>query len=302
LLDIAGLKSWFGDLLSPERGPAAAVRRSPPLAMGQAAPPDEQANQESAPDLTWPPARLALAERLWGEGFVSPGGPAAVLQLVNPMGLSGADTLLLLGAGPFGAARAIAGTFHCWVEGYERDPELQALALARAEQAGMKKRASTQLLDAAAKFRAKSASHALSLHSITDTAAIGPLLGGLAAAMRPGGQFAMVELVTSGDLDDATGRRWLALEGRRAPPPAATAISAELARLSFDIRIADDISGRHVQEVLTGWAGLLEDVRAERPGRAWARQMVAEAEPWLLRLKLIEAKRLQVVRWQAIRP
>jgi hypothetical protein len=111
----------------------------------------------------------------------------------------------------------------------------------------------------------------------------------------------LVELVADGDLDDAIGRRWLALERRSAPPPPQAPIGAELRRLSFDVRIVDDISGRHVQEVMTGWVRLLEAIKAERPSRARARLMVAEAELWLLRVKLMDAKRLRLVRWQAIR-
>ena len=299
VLDLGGLKRWFGDLRFLEPDGAADKRPSTPRPIPVLA--QQEAGAEGIPDATWHPARLALVERLWGDGFIAPGGAADVLQLVNPMGLTGADTLLLLGAGPFGAARAIAGGFHCWVEGYERDATLLAVAQSRAEQAGLKKRAPTQLLNSASKFRAKSASHAVSLQSIGDADAVGPVLAGVAGAMRPGGQLGMVELVVDGDLEDAIGKRWLELEQRSAPPPAQASIGGELRHLSFDVRIVDDISSRHVQSVLTGWMGFLQGVKAERPSRAQAQLMVAEAESWLLRLKLIDAKRLRVMRWQAIR-
>ena len=54
----------------------------------------------------WPQARIAVAESLWGEGFLFPGGEEETLRLVKPLGLSAAAGLLLVGAGAGGPARA----------------------------------------------------------------------------------------------------------------------------------------------------------------------------------------------------
>ena len=59
-------------------------------------------------DPVWPSARIGVAEALWGEGFLFPGGGAEVLRLAKPLGLSAASSLLLIGAGSGGPPRCIA--------------------------------------------------------------------------------------------------------------------------------------------------------------------------------------------------
>ena len=140
-VDLDRVKRWFG---GGAGGGAAAPAAPDSAASPVAVPPSSRSVVTPLP--AWHAERVALAEKLWGEGFVRPGGAEEVLHLVNPMGLSGADTLLLLGAGPFGAAHSVANARKCWVEGYERDPDLLALAQHRAEMAGLQKRAPTHPL------------------------------------------------------------------------------------------------------------------------------------------------------------
>jgi hypothetical protein len=66
-------------------------------------------------DPVWPSARISVAEALWGEGFLFPGGEAETLRLAKPLGLSEASSLLLLGAGTGGPARSIATALGVWV-------------------------------------------------------------------------------------------------------------------------------------------------------------------------------------------
>ncbi len=56
-------------------------------------------------DPVWPSARIGVAEALWGQGFLFPGGGAEVLRLTAPLGLSAASSLLLIGAGSGGPSR-----------------------------------------------------------------------------------------------------------------------------------------------------------------------------------------------------
>jgi len=302
VLDLARIKGWFDELLAPTAGVQTSIGVPPELE----SPPSHPIPAQTVPVQTWHAARLELAEQLWGEGFVMPGGAAEVLHLAGPIGLSGADTLLLLGAGPFGAARTIVTARQCWVEGYERDPDLAELARHRAEEAGLRKRAPTSDLHETTKFRPRSASQGLSLFAIPDQPSVRPVLAGAAVAMRPGGQLGMIELVAADDLSDVSGAHWRRLERRTEALPAKTAIDLALREHSFDVRIVEDISSRHVQAVLMGWMKHLEAVAADKrngrpPPQDLVRLMVAEAELWLLRLRLINAGRLNLIRWQAIR-
>src|ERR1700744_3627277 len=95
-------------------------------------------------DPIWPSARISVAEALWGEGFLFPGGSAEVLRLAKPLGLSAASSLLMIGAGPGGAPRRIATEFGCWVTGFETNAKLVTLANERNQRAGLGKRAQVE--------------------------------------------------------------------------------------------------------------------------------------------------------------
>src|SRR5215469_18841860 len=106
------MKSWFG--------------RTPPMAAAKpvAAPPapaPEPPAQAPPPRTPWPAARLAVTDRLWGEGFSFPGGKVEGLRLTRSLGLSPATSLLLVGGGGGGAACAVAREFGAWVAAHEKD-------------------------------------------------------------------------------------------------------------------------------------------------------------------------------------
>jgi hypothetical protein len=52
--------------------------------------------------------------------------------------------------------------------------------------------------------------------------------------------------------------------------------------------------------VIEGWRTLVRDLAIHRPDPAAAAYLVAEAELWLLRARLIRQGRLRLMRWQAI--
>jgi len=113
----------------------------------------------------------------------------------------------------------------------------------------------------------------------------------------------MVDLVADKPLDPADDAvlAWSRLEGRPPVVPSQKAITAALGRLGFDVRVTEDISLRHMQEALRGWHAVLRGMRDTKPSHATAKVLVAEAELWLRRISLIRAKRIRLVRWDAIR-
>ena len=118
-------------------------------------------------DPVWPSARIGIAEALWGEGFLCPGGAAETLRLAKPMGLSAASSLLLLGAGSGGSIRSIATSLGVWVSGFEANPRLAALANERSIRAGLGRRAQVETWDPVApKFPSHYYHHGMALEPL----------------------------------------------------------------------------------------------------------------------------------------
>ena len=247
---------------------------------------------------TWSSARLAIEEELWGHGFLTPGGGTEILRFANPIGLSAASTLLLLGAGAGGPAQILATDLGAGVTAFEADPDLAEIAARRIQRAGaaMAKRATVARWDRDdPHFRPRMAHHALLLDAIR-AAEPAPILSAIASALKPHGQIVVVETVapTPLDPDDPAIAAWFALEGRSTALPDPDTITRALKRLSFDVRVVDDTSARQMRLAVIGWRHFVRMLARERPSPERAGAVVAQAELW--------TRRIRMMRWHAVGP
>jgi SAM-dependent methyltransferase len=250
----------------------------------------------------WPPTRLALVHKLWGAGFIFPGGEMEALRLARPLGISNAASLLIVGVGSGGPAASVTRNLGAWVTGMESDPALLAAAQQTITKAQLTKKITIKPWDPGnPEFVAKSHHHCLALEPFHGKPPE-PILFSLAGALRPGGQIVITELAAPTPLDptDNTVRRWAELE-RRDPVhmPSPVSVTRMLGRVGLDVRIAEDMSQRHLEHAMLGWRVMLRDL-GRKPSRQEAVPMVAEAELWLLRRRLIRDGRLRMMRWHAI--
>jgi hypothetical protein len=290
---LAGMRNWLGN-------PSVADRESesPSFALStDYSPPDAAPDANAA----WSPARIEVAAQLWGDGYVFPGGEEETLQLAGPLCLSAASSLLLLGCGPGGPVRSIATRFGVWVSGFEADAHLAAAGAMLCARAGLGRRAQVETWDPShPRFAHRYYHHALLLDAIRGSAPEA-ILGALVLSLQPGGQVALAQTVVEAPLDpaDPMVARWAALERRSPALPTEAVISRTLARLGFDIRVVEDISQRHMMQAVRGWRTAVRTMRTDKPPPARAALLVREAELWLLRIRLIRAGQLRLVRWHA---
>jgi SAM-dependent methyltransferase len=250
----------------------------------------------------WPSARIATVEALWGEGYITPGGDAETLRLAKPMGLSAASSLILVGAGTGGPARGIASNLGVWVTGFEANPRLADLANERSLRAGLGRRAQIETWDPLLpSFPIHRYHHGMALEPLHGTRPE-PALAALSHALKPGGQLVLVELVADLKLEaaDPAVAAWARLDNRLPDVPGELAITRVLGRLGFDVRIVEDISRRHMQQVVTGWRVAVQAMQETRPTLHELARVVREAELSLARFRLMRAGRLRLVRWHAI--
>ncbi len=272
--------------------------------------PDTEADSEVAVSkveptarVVWPPARLALAHQLWGSGFVFPGGEIETLRLARPLGASEATSLLIVGVGSGGPASSVASNMGTWVTGMESDPSLLASACKLFTKTALGKKVTIKAWNPTnPDFVARSHHHCLALEALAG-ARPEPILNGLAQVLKPGGQLVLTELTATAPLDrlDPTVIRWSALEARDpADMPVDISITRMLGRVGLDVRVAEDISTRHMEQAMLGWRVMLRELRNRRPTRQEAIQMISEAELWLLRRRLIRNGKLRMMRWHAM--
>ena len=190
----------FPRLRNPFARAVASAPRPVPLAAFFDPPPATA----SDPAERWSADRIAIADELWGDGFLLPGGEEEVLRLTVPLGVSEASSLLLLGAAAGGAARAVASGLGAWISGDEADPALAAAAAWRLPRAGKAVARRTTVVPwnpAAPEFRRRGFDHALALEALRGgpdrPVPVAELLLALAGALRPGGHLVLVDLVAT---------------------------------------------------------------------------------------------------------
>lgn len=252
----------------------------------------------------WPPARQAVTDRLWGPGFNVPGGEAEILRLARPTGASPDNRLLLVGMGGGGSVAAIVRSTHTWVTGLEAEPQLLDAAKARAESDHLGRRSAMESWDPRKPAFQKAAHrNCLALEPMRQ-AVCSVVLPALASAIEQGGNLIVTDLVSSEPLNltDTVVARWLRLDLRDpAVIPTPGAVAAVMDACGMDLRIAEDISQRHMDQTLIGWRNLVTALAQHKPDPREAAYVVSEAELWLLRHRLIETGRLRMMRWHAIK-
>jgi SAM-dependent methyltransferase len=252
----------------------------------------------------WPQDRLAVTDELWGEGFSWPGGEVETMRLAHPLGLSSAASLLLVGAGGGGAAGCIVRNLGAWVTGLEVEPALVVQAQALIKAAALGKRATVESWNPEhPDMPANHFHHCLAIEPLRCGGEPARIFDSMAHSLKPGGQLVMTEICADAPLptDDPKVARWSRLEHRALSTlhPAKT-ISRMLSRVGFDVRVSEDVSVRHIENALIGWRVAVRDLRHNKPSPAVTARLVAEAEIWLLRVKLLQEHRLRMMRWHAI--
>ena len=90
------------------------------------------------------------------------------------------------------------------------------------------------------------------------------------------------------------------LEHRPLTLPTEATITRLMGRIGFEVRMVEDLSRRHMQLAVLGWKAALKQMREQKPSPGEAEHLVAAAEHWLSRVKLMREKKIRLLRWHAI--
>lgn len=269
-----------------------------PAPEGHEAPEQGQVTEEAKKKDKWSQERIKVAELIWGDGFTFPGGADHVLQMVKPMTLTSAKSMLDIGCGLGGATRAIAKTFGTWVVGMEASPALAAAGMQYSEMAGLAKKAPVQHFDPATiEFPAKKYDAVCLRNIFSSLADKHRMLAQVEKALRPGGSILVSDfaLAEPGKSSPAL-KTWSDAEDH--PPLLCTLadFKREFQELKLDTRVAEDMTAEFRGIVVQGWANLADilEGKSVEPGEAAA--LAKEIKLWQLRLAALDSGDLRIVR------
>jgi SAM-dependent methyltransferase len=241
---------------------------------------------------------LTPAEHLWGEGFLVPGGPVQLRELVKPLHLRRGSNLVELGAGLGGAARLIARETGAWVVGLERSPELAALGMAGSEAAGLGKQAPIRAYNPGALALAPGGfDAALGRFATWELAEREKFLRAVGEGLAAGGRLLLIELVQRGT--GAALELWREVVGDPPAPWTREQYGDCLRGAGFGVRFVIDVTAAHRALIREGWRRLAQRIEGF-PGEVLA-EVAEEVRRWQRQAAALDEGSLGVAAIFAVR-
>ena len=295
----ARLKAWWdgSDPVAETPTPASASASPDPKAK-----PVTAVAGPAKPKLRLPPEKLETLTKLWGEGFREPLDKTYVPDLVKPFALNEKMTVIDLGAGLGGGARAVAERYKVWIKGMEPDPEYAAAAMQLSIKAGMKSRAPVIAYDieklALPQHRCNCIYAMETFHRAKNKRA---LFAAVANGISDKGQVLFTDLVLRKPRTVTPEiKAWMEAETFASHPWSGDETASMLKELDFDTRIDEDMTAKYRRLGLKGWKECLERLAGKRPPRAMLLQLLDDAELWVRRLRALDGGALQIRRYHAL--
>lgn len=263
--------------------------------------------EEAAPEITdknWPAERIKIVETIWGPGFIGPGGSEHVLRLVQPFGMNSSMNVLDLGAGLGGPARAIAEDSKAWLTGMEGSDALAIAGMERSTNAGLSKKAPVSHTDfETIELRPNFFDRVFSKEALFTVADKERLFKMVFTALKNEGQFVFTDyMVRERGAESQAVKDWLAHEPVQPHLWSPDRTEAYLKRLTFDIRVVEDITKGARQRIFQGWQKFID---AHEPGSIpdeLVPSLVDEAEHWARRVAALDSGNIRMYRIYALKP
>ena len=265
---------------------------------GPAAPDDIVVDAaEQPPAVLWPPERIALVQRLWGDGSSQPGGAQYTLELVRPFNLLPEMTVLDLATGLGAGTRAISEQYGVWIAAMDGDANLTDEAADYLNRKGASKVDVSCYDPAAIDLPTAKYDCILVREQLCFLRDREQALAAISKALKPGGQIILTDYVAAKPPDDAPKlAEWSAKHGLAAPLWSAKAYRNQLTELGLDVRIFQDDSADIHKLILAGWAQFVDGLSRAQLNRTFVDTMILEAETWLSTVRAIEAQELRYLR------
>lgn len=250
---------------------------------------------------TWPVERRDVLEEVWGKGCIQPGTNDDVAALMNVCALSPAKTMLALGAGLGGPARALVHKFGVWLVGLERDEALVAEANRRSLIEDVDKKAIFHAADYETLALKPSGYDAILCRNVFSTVVNREgMIEQFAEGLKPSAHLVIVDFVigeTKGN--EAVLKRLFDGETPKLQPLRAQQIAQSLKQRNFLIHVAKDITDEVMPRILEGWARFAQALKPGVTPRFTAEIILDEAAKWETRMQALQSGALRVYRFHA---
>jgi ubiquinone/menaquinone biosynthesis C-methylase UbiE len=248
---------------------------------------------------------IRALEDVWGKGFLAPGGGELPVDLVKPLGLNAAVSLLEIGAGLGGGSCAIAAKFETYVSAFEINSKHCKAATELAIQRDLDKQAVFQAYHpneiSKMKLRADYFHAALVHDQIYRFEKKGGLVAELARTVKPRGQIIIADLFAGADPLESAAQNWVV----NSPDPVYLCtpeeIKESLAQNHLAVKIFKDDSEMYASLILKAWSEGVRRIDAMPMHPQVTAYLLQNAEHWARLLTALKTGDVRYLRILAVK-
>jgi cyclopropane fatty-acyl-phospholipid synthase-like methyltransferase len=195
-----------------------------------------------------------VSEKMWGEGYVTPGDVEVTDRLIRPLGINKDMSLLDLSAGLGGRLRKTTDDYGVYINGLEPDPEIAKRGMEMSKAAGRGKRVTITAYDPLKLTVDRLYDCIIARETIYRVTEKEKFIKSIVASCKPKAQVSFTDYIVDPEVRDKPAIiAWRAFE--KGSDPLGLVQMAEMwAKAGFNLRVHDDMSDFYKKEVMVGLA------------------------------------------------
>ncbi len=245
----------------------------------------------------WSGGSVLMAQKLWGEGFVEPGGAGFVKKVLSLMKFESSNSILDLSAGLGGTACILSKEHNLWMDAIEADDALAANGIQFTSRHGMSKKVPIKHVDFETLELPKSKYDQIysreALFMIKNKKNV---IKQISKSLKPKGQILIVDYMLGDKCNRTAVEKWLASEPERPHPWTAELYHTALDHYGISVWTTNDLSEEYTKHIHEGWLLMVDNISRGNFDRNTINNLMREGEIWLNRSRALEAGDLTVKR------
>lgn len=257
----------------------------------------QTADHDTAPAPYWSPEVLEIASRVWGPDHLGPTDEDYIRYVLKPLGIRPDLSVLEIGSGLGGGARAIARDYDAWVIGLETDPILAEAGMALSVRSGMAKKAPIRHFDPRKSLKNRQFDRVLVRNTLGSFPDKEHLLETVRETMKDKAQLFISDFVLAErGASDSRVQAWM--EGEPSPVEPATAgkLLKTLKTLNVSVHVAEDESAEVSRIVTTRWDRIRTHLKPTSLRPELVEPMLREGARWQRCMEALESGGLRYYR------
>lgn len=254
-------------------------------------------------------ARGQVAQALWGEGNLTPGPAEFIQEISHSLVLTQELSMLDLGAGLGGPARAINAATKVWITAYEAVPEYVKYGMEQSIMHGMGKKVPITEFHAETvelpKHKFNCVFSKEMMHHVSNKP---QLLRKIQGTLKPGGQFFFTNYVVTGMAKNSPAiAKWNEADGQQSHFWSEEEYKAAFTAAKLDLRVSENLTPKYCEMIADGFRSLrqkmdellAEETDAERRSQL-LHALAFETKRWAVRAEAMQSGEIAIYRFSGL--